>query len=489
MTLQSRRSRPIHPRIEPLEGRALLTAGGLDATFGSAGQVVTSPGNVEFLPQGLAVQSDLKTVVVGFQSASQNYPFNTSIVRYNANGSLDTSFGNGGVVSVATYSALQVNKLHDASVAIQADGKLVIATNTTSYIYTPATKKQPASYTRTGESMAVVRLNANGSLDSTFGQGGTAVIPIPHASFLSTGGVAVLADGSIVVAGSNFAQTAGPELLVARLTPSGALDSTFGPQGQGYNDVSVAPASSSRFDSADAFGVDAAGNLLVGGITGDSSTSTSFFQVARYTPNGLLDASFANQGVFSLAGRYAQRGVDGIGFQPDGHIILGLAVTPTVPKPAVLRLDQSGSVDTTFGSGGYYVENAAGTPFDAIAVQPDGKVLLEVMAQSSPARIQVDRLTPGGTLDPAFGTGGIMAFSASSPSIGNPKALAVGPDGKITGLIQADTAGHLPEIGAFRLLNDIASNAAENLVPPVTQSSIVLVAQAPDSDDSSRKRH
>jgi uncharacterized delta-60 repeat protein len=471
MNLGTRNLRRSRPGVETLEGRALLTAGALDASFGGTGQVVTFPGYNAF-PTGLAVQPDLKTVVVGGQLSSQNakypfgsYPVNTSVVRYNLDGSLDTSFGSGGVVSLPTTS-VQKQRNSD-SVALQPDGKIVVATNTTTYTYTPETKKSPASFTITSVSMEVLRLNADGSLDTTFGTGGKVVLSIPHASFEATGGVAVLPGGQIIVAGTNVGTYAGPEFLVARLTPAGALDMTFGPNGQGYNDQTVSSGTGSQEDDVDALGVDASGNILLGGYSTNASASAYSFQAVRFTANGLLDASFANQGVFQLAGAHGNRGIDAIAFQPDGHILLGLVALPTPAKPGIVRLNSDGTIDTTFGSNGYF-SDANGNPIgDAVAVQPDGKVLIEMNIVTSSTKILVDRLLPGGTLDTSFGTGGSMVFPSQSPLLGGPEGLVVGPDGKITGLVQANAANQVPEIGVFRLLNDISATAARPAAAPI----------------------
>ena len=397
-----------------------MTAGALDTTFGGTGQVISSQANAD----SLAVQSDLKTVVAGLVAAP-SFPvtngLNPVVFRYNVNGSLDTSFGSGGMVSLPTD--VNNHALYSPSVTIQADGKIVVATVTETYKTIAATKKTPASTTLLSVSIMVLRLKANGNLDETFGTGGEVVISIPNAPFMEAGPVAVLPNGQIIVAG-NAADVAyddsgaGPEFVVARLTPTGALDTRFGPSGQGYNELGVSPGNGNPLDGVQSLGVDASGNILLGGFS--TYSTARYFQAVRYTPGGLLDTSFANQGVFDLAGERRQAGIDGIAFQPDGHIILGLAVMPypNPPKPSVLRLNTNGSIDTTFGSNGYFTETNA-NPYDTIAVQPDGKVLLSAKQTSSlPYKVIVDRLLPGGTLDPSFGTGGTMAFTSQSSSLG-----------------------------------------------------------------------
>src|SRR5262249_20799708 len=90
ITKHSRRSRPT---VETLEGRALLTAGVLDTSFGGTGQVITQLPSQTFA-DGAAVQSDLKTVVVGQEGAGANSTWNLALFRYNVDGSLDSTFGN-----------------------------------------------------------------------------------------------------------------------------------------------------------------------------------------------------------------------------------------------------------------------------------------------------------------------------------------------------------------------------------------------------------
>ena len=140
-----------------------------------------------------------------------------------------------------------------------------------------------------------------------------------------------------------MAPTSGPEFVVARLTSSGALDTTFGPNGQGYNYTIVTP-TTNLTDFVDSLGVDASGNILVGGSWATPAGSFDE-QVVRYTPNGLIDTSFANQGVFDLPAN--RGGVGGIGFQSNGQIILGFWNVTTLGL--VTRLNANGTVDTSFG--------------------------------------------------------------------------------------------------------------------------------------------
>ena len=274
--------------------------------------------------------------------------------------------------------------------------------------------------------MLVLRFNANGSLDTSFGQNGETAIQLPQGMAIA-GGVAILPGGQIVVAGTNPNGYVGPEFVVARLTSAGALDTTFGPNGQGYNNTTIS--STTLFaDDVDALGVDASGDLLVGGMWLNPTTGASVDQVVRYTPAGLIDTSFATQGIYDLPFGSLHGGIQGIGFQSNGQIILGFFANASTIS-GVTRLNPNGTLDTTFGSNGYFVDpNGSGSV--EIAVQPNDEILFE-LDLSGGGGILVDRLLSSGSLDPAFGSGGrvVQLDSGWGPAEG----ITVGPDGKITG--------------------------------------------------------
>ncbi len=461
-TTLSRRVRR-RPQVEPLEGRLLLNAGGLDTSFGGTGQVSTQLANDSFT-QGLAVQADLKTVVVGLE-APPGALGSVVLIRYNVDGTLDSTFGSGGVVEVATNSVLVEYTLHNAAVAIQPDGKIVVAASTAT--------RSPSSITSCN--MLVLRFNTDGSLDTSFGQNGETDIQLAQ-GMAAANAIAVLPSGQIVVAGTNLAGYIGPEFVVARLTSSGALDTTFGPEGQGYNYTTVTP-TTNLTDKVDALGVDASGNLLVGGSW---ATPWGSFdeQVVRYTPSGLIDTSFGNQGVVDLPGN--ARGVNGIGFQSNGQIILGFYYAQNVGNVACLN--PNGTVDTSFGSNGYFSNGDTGP--DAIAVQPDDKILLESnYGSGGTSGIVVDRLLAGGTLDPAFGTGGQVEIPGSND--GPPEAIAVGPDGKITGTFVLGTSPI--GVGTFRLLGDapVTGQLVVTQQPPSSLAAGTPFGLTVDAEDSS----
>jgi len=431
-----------------------------------------------FVPKGLAVQSDLKTVVVGIEGGPANsggtYPWNLALVRYDVDGSLDSTFGNGGEVVLGT-NTLRPSEvpLHLDSVAIQPNGQIVVATNTAT---------ENSAGTITSCNMLVLRFNTNGSLDTSFGQNGETVIQLPQGMAIACG-VAILPGGQIVVAGTNPNGHVGPEFVVARLTSAGALDTTFGPNEQGYNYTTIST-TTVYADDVDALGVDASGNLLVGGMWLNPSTGTRVDQVLRYTPAGLIDISFANQGIDDLPFGAAQ-GVEGIGFQSNGQIILGFPSNPSTGTGGVTRLNPNGTLDTTFGSNGYFSDPIGGGPVE-IAVQPNDDILFETSFSSSASGIMVDRLLAGGSLDPSFGTGGRVELpdNAWGPANG----ITVGPDGNITGT----TENYPPDNGqlgsaTFRLLGDapVTGQLAVTQQPPASLAAGTPFGLTVEAEDSS----
>lgn len=158
-----------------------LSGGTLDPSFGSGGEVTTVFGvfDVAF---GVAIQSDGKIVAVG-ETALDGYCCQFALARYNTDGSLDTSFGDGGQVTTRLGGDSEAR-----AVAIQSDGKLVVV----GWTYSPVS----------ASGAAIARYNTNGSLDTSFGTDGTLVLGVGDGY-----AVAMQSDGKIVVAGhaSGFA--------------------------------------------------------------------------------------------------------------------------------------------------------------------------------------------------------------------------------------------------------------------------------------------
>jgi uncharacterized delta-60 repeat protein len=470
------------PALEALEGRALLSAGTLDATFGGTGTVVTQATTVT-APQdqtqygsGVAVQADLKTVVAGVSPETYNKSTHLDIVvvRYNTDGGLDTTFGSGGVVRIRSTSDYwdSSSEPHLTSVALRPDGKIVVA-GVTKVTYGSG-KNAVARF-----DLYLARLNPNGSFDTTFNGTGSKTLDFPQGSVYAEG-VALQPDGKIVVGADSGA--AGLHFLAARFNADGGLDHSFGPNGQGY----VGRASG----GAQAMTLDGAGAILLGGGDTDPTTGGGTAAVVRYTPAGLPDPTFGSDGEALV--RVGAPFVEGIGVQSTGRVI---ASGDFGSGARAVRLNADGSVDTTFGTGGLFYDATMFHP-QAVAVQPDDAVLIAGKGPSSGSTYGyfVDRLLAGGTADPSFGTDGQAQAYFSGMTGAQANALALGPDGKITvtGEVDSSQGGvYRKEIGTARFLNDLtgnpppaASTTASTRAPAFVPTLVPLALDGPDLWDA-----
>jgi uncharacterized delta-60 repeat protein len=252
---------------------ARYTSGGaLDSTFGTAGVVTTAIVNAT--NASVAVQpTDGKIVVAGYSAGSPPTSFSTiDVIRYNANGTLDTTFGTGGVANAGNGTIVN-------QVLIQTDGKIVVAGN-----------DEPGMTSR-NTAFFVKRLNSNGSVDNT----------VPPFVDVGVGGnlavdLALQSDGKFL----ELATANGVPILV-RLNSDGSLDTSFGVRGQVFmvNDFRpVVSFSQPGPEARRALAIQGNGQIIVAGFSAISSGHAfeGLFQVERYNADGSLDTRFGNGG-------------------------------------------------------------------------------------------------------------------------------------------------------------------------------------------------
>ena len=232
--------------------------GDLDLTFGNGGIVNTSGNHRLLFASAMAIQSDGKIVAVG-EGAGSDWDF--AVVRYNTNGSLDSSFGGTGIVITP------IRNFPDGalSVAIQTDGKIVAA---------------GYSYNRPGSSsFAVVRYNTNGSLDTSFNGTGIVTTYIGNPWGLAYS-VAIQTDGKIVAAGQS-GNGLDNDFALVRYNTDGSLDTSFGGTG-----IVITPVGNSQ-DRANSVAIQADGKIVAAGTSYNDITGSGF-AVVRYTTFGQL---------------------------------------------------------------------------------------------------------------------------------------------------------------------------------------------------------
>ena len=298
----------------------------LDPSFGTGGKTTLSFEN-SMHATALALQNDGKIVLVGGE-------WGFGVARFKTDGAPDTTFDGDGVAEtdLSLWAAPH-------AVAIQADGKIVVAGETDDACC-PSTD------------VAIVRYNTNGSLDSTFDGDGKLTLSFGTPSRAL--GVAIQADGKIVVAGD------GAGMTLARVTTGGVLDATFGTGGK-----ATLPGGAAR-----AVRVQPDGKLLIAGGMG------SAFLAARFTSGGVLDSTFSGDGIATVDFPNPMGGGDGanaMALQADGKVVLaGFAGE----SAAIARLTASGAPDPTFSGDGQVTTTLGNrVVINAVAIDALGRIL------------------------------------------------------------------------------------------------------------------
>ena len=322
------------------------TDGGFDTTFDTDGKVTTAIGsyNTAF---AVALQSDGKIIAAGSANGSQ---MDFALVRYNTNGSLDTTFDIDGKVITAVGNFTDVAY----SVAIQNDGKIVMA-----------------GYSSNGsnDDFSLVRYNTNGSLDSTFDNDGKVITPIGN---LTDWGfdLAIQIDGKIVVAGWSDNGTK-YDFAMTRYNTNGSLDTTFDTDGK------VTTSIGSSNDFAYSLAIQNDGKIVLAGTSNTGSNED--IALVRYNSNGSIDSTFDADGiVVTPIGLYGDR-AKSVSIQNDGKILVaGGSTLVTTSDFALLRYNANGSLDNTFDIDGI-VTTPIGIGSDigySVATQNDGKIVI-----------------------------------------------------------------------------------------------------------------
>lgn len=381
----------------------LLPDGAPDPSFGIGGVAGVSPGPYGVAtPHALALQPDGKLVAGGWVHTGASSIF--MLVRFHASGVLDTAFGTGGMATANVEGPVR-------AIVVQPDGKLVAA---------------GSAGLQSQRDVALARFNADGSPDASFGAGGIVIQAIgPGDEFASA--LAIQPDGRLVAAGHT--DTGGFALL--RLLANGSPDPSFGSGGIVVTDFGVGPANG----EARALILQPDGRLLAAGMRYSGLPGDSDVALARYLPDGSLDASFGSGGkvVTSVDGRaydaYA------LALRPDGRI-LAAGMTQEIHASSwcffLARYLSDGVLDAAFGSGGLVADPATGAIplFGSVAIQDDGKILAAGGFQAEPkAGLAVTRLLPDGRRDPAFGTRGVAPIPISGTN--HPAIFALRADHRI----------------------------------------------------------
>jgi uncharacterized delta-60 repeat protein len=405
----------------------------LDPTFGGDGRVTTDFNGSTDIGNAVFVQPDGKILVAGYADTGDfNYDF--ALARYNPDGGLDTSFGNGGLVAT-DFGGYEEGR----ALSVQPDKKIIIIGGF--------------------DKFALARYNPDGSLDASFGNGGLVTTDFNDVDEEAGYAVTVQPDGKIVVVGQ--VETVNSiDFAVARYNPDGSLDTSFGNGGLVTTDFD------GRADHGDTVAMQPDGKIVVGGSANIGSVYD--FAVARYNSDGSLDASFGNGGLVTTDFFNSDDDGYSVAIQTDDKIVLvGSADTGGSRDFAVARYNPDGSLDTSFGNGGLVTTDffELDDGCTGVVIQPDGKIVVAGGTRTGGSKdFAVARYNPDGSLDASFGRGGLVTTDFFDFRAGG-SDIALQPDGKIIVAGTASLNYANPDFALARYLSDsnyIDQLSAEN---------------------------
>jgi uncharacterized delta-60 repeat protein len=341
------------------------------------------------------VQPDGKIIAVG---ESDN---RIALVRYLTNGVLDAAFGTGGIL---TTSLTENDYFYVTDAAWQPDGKIIVV----GQVYVA---------TNSSYDLVVARYLTNGVLDASFGAAGLAI----HDLGLDDSGeaVALQSDGRIVVAAYGYNFSPSQNLFAAlRLLTNGVPDTTF--DGDGWAEASF----SSNPARPTAIALQSDGRIVLAGYS--TVTNVNQAVLARFQTNGTLDASFGSGGKVSTSLGLTNASAESVAVQTDDRIVVaGNASLNFDGWLLAVRYQTNGTLDLSFDTDGVVLSAGAGA--SAVALQPDGKILMAGYVNLDTGLFRYDT---NGSPDTSFGSGGVVQ-TGLGPAQDSAAALALQADGKI----------------------------------------------------------
>jgi uncharacterized delta-60 repeat protein len=340
------------------------TTHSLDPTFGNGGVALTDFGKSYDWAYAMALQSDGKIVVAGVSDATGSKDF--ALARFHPNGVLDEGFGRGGLVTQGMRS-LTADVIR--GIAIQPDGKIVAGGSSYEDVVTVGPNSD----------FLVARYLPDGSNDLSFGIGGLMSTDFGRSTFDQPHALVLQRDGKVVLGGyTNDGDGPGvlfgaDQLALARYTPGGMLDPTFGQGGRVVLD------GGSLDERILSLAIAPDGGLLAGGYVNGEKRSDLL--LAKFRPDGSMVPGFGTNGkglsIIDL-GTYSER-VSSLVVQPNGGIVAGgqTAVAHNADF-AVFRYTAEGVLDEAFGQAGVASFDFGGREdrVQAVALQKtDGKIV------------------------------------------------------------------------------------------------------------------
>jgi uncharacterized delta-60 repeat protein len=424
--------------------------GSLDNTFGLDFAYTSAEAHA------IALQSDGKIVLAGSSVSDYSQKTNFALARYNTDGSLDTSFGAKGRLTIVFG-----NETEEANAAaVQPDGKIVVAGDT--------------GDDSTFSQLAMARYNADGSPDTSFGTNGLVKYGVDEAFIVITD-LLLQSDGKIILAGSASNDSGGNSFMLARYTTNGILDTTFGDNGITLTSFSN-PTASIR-----SIALQPDGKIVAAGFTVDKTSNLLQLALARFTTNGALDTDF---GVSGLASNATIQSATAVSLQPDGKIVVAGTVYASPDSDfGLARYNTDGTLDTSFGIDGMVRTDFNGASNDAlnsIIVQTDGRIVAAGYTYSSSSQNEdfaIARYNSNGSLDTSFNSSGKLSIDFNVSEREEATKVAFQQDGSLILAGQTMYTSNnvqLQDFALARVKNELRPLATTNAATSVKSDSAVL---------------
>lgn len=423
----------------------MLSTGAPDNTFDSDGFLLMNITTMPSFDSGMGISVRNNDYFVTTGNYSDGYVYSSFVSRFTPNGTLDPSFGVNGNIFLQNPSFVHVN-----SVAHQSDGKIVI-TGTEFDVWD-------------GNRAFVFRYNENGTPDNSFGNNGRVFITIDNNEWQTSLDIGLQSDGKIIFT-VQFLNNEGTQLnFLYRLNTNGIVDNTFGSAGRILLDFSLPLLGD--YDISYPYkhlAILPDNKILVLG-----NTVSSNYAVRRFTSNGAIDNSF--NGGQLLTGRFSGFDcyVGSIALQSDGKIVItGAEYVSGLNRIGISRHLADGTKDNTFnGNGSAILSGINGQQYPAsVHVQPDNKIIIGGTNENGGFfNMLVVKLNENGSLDNSFGSTGF--FNIPPPSNSNVDqafSMALQSNGKIllcgiTSVLNSDG-----DFAVYRINNDVATSISNRI--------------------------
>ena len=361
----------------------------LDNNFGNNGLSIIDISGVDEHCKKVLLDKEGNIILGGYGGNYGEYFY--ILVKYDSNGVLDTNFGNNGIVKSNLNNLDNSRKEQHMSFDIDSNNNIVLVT---SYY-----KDSNSSF-----DIILEKYNSNGVLDTTFGNNGIVTTDL-------IGGVnefakSIILDSSDNILIGGYAQINNADFLIVKYNNNGVLDDLFGSNGVVTSDiVSV--------DQATCFAIDSSNNIIMAGHTNNGFFSDQDLVIAKYNHNGELDLSFGSNGKTTIDFSTIDSNINDLLIDSNNNIIVGGYSVTSSNKSifSLAKLNSNGELDANFGTNGLVSKTIRDeNKINSIVLDKNNKIIIagEIKSTNGNYDIVLLRYDNNGVLDTTFGSNGYI---------------------------------------------------------------------------------